>query len=130
VDVVKEADYLVIAAPLTSETLNMFDAKILQDCKAGQILINIGRGKLIVESALIDALEHGPLGGAALDVVAMEPLPESSKLWSLPNVVISPHNADQTVDFRHQSTRLFCDNCQRFLEKMPLHGLVNKQLGY
>lgn len=108
----------------------MFDGNILQACKPGQILINIGRGKLIVESALIDALENGPLGGAALDVFATEPLPETSKLWELPNVVISPHNADQTVDFRHQSTRLFCDNCQRFLEKQPLHGIVNKQLGY
>lgn len=126
----QESDYLVIAAPLTSETIHMFDKKLFRHCKKGQILINIGRGRLIVEEDLIEALKDGTLAGAALDVFATEPLPETSPIWDLPNVVISPHSADMVEGFIHKSVSFFCENCVRFLNKQPVKGLANKQLGY
>lgn len=96
----------------------------------GQVLINIGRGKLIDEDALVAALAEGRLRGAALDVFATEPLPESSKLWELSNVLVSPHCADSTQDCRHKSTRFFCENCVRYLEGKELQCIVDKVNGY
>lgn len=95
-----------------------------------QVVINIGRGPLIVEKDLVAALTDGTLRGAALDVFDTEPLPTSSPLWDLPSVLLSPHNADMTADFRHQSVRLFCDNCYKFLGGDPLTNIVDKRLGY
>ena len=130
VDIVKDSDYLVLVAPLTMETIHMVDKKLLRHSKPGQVLINIGRGRLIVENDLIEALENNTLFGAALDVFATEPLPESSKLWDLPNVVISPHCAYMTVDLMQRSVNFFCDNCSKFLNKQSIKGIANKQLGY
>ena len=124
------ADYLVVAAALTPQTKGMLGRKQFSRSKEGQVVINIGRGPLIVEADLVDALADGTLKGAALDVFSEEPLPDSSPLWGLPNVLISPHNADMTVDFRHQSVRLFCDNCYRFLGGDPLVNVVDKKAGY
>jgi phosphoglycerate dehydrogenase-like enzyme len=95
-----------------------------------QVVINIGRGLLLNETDLVNALASGVLKGAALDVFAQEPLPAPSPLWDLPNVLISPHNADMTADFRHQSVRLFCDNCYKFLAGDNLINVVDKSSGY
>ena len=112
----RESDFLVVCAPLTPETLHMIGEKQLANCKRGQILVNIGRGALIDENALIAALQHGFLAGAALDVFTIEPLPQDSPLWTLPNVLLSPHNADMTHNFRHLSVALFSTMCTKYLE--------------
>ena len=110
-----ESDFLVVCAPLTPETRHMIGEKQLANAKPGQIIINIGRGALIDEEALTAALQHGFIAGAALDVFTVEPLPKESLLWQLPNVLLSPHNADMTADFRHKSVKLFTEMCQAYV---------------
>jgi phosphoglycerate dehydrogenase-like enzyme len=92
--------------------------------------INIGRGATVDEDALIRALEEQRIAGAALDVVAREPLDPTSPLWTLPNVLISPHSAS-TADIENRLlTELFCDNLERYLEGKPLRNMIDKQRGY
>jgi phosphoglycerate dehydrogenase-like enzyme len=128
--IVSKSDYLVIATPLTAETENLINASLLKHSKVGQVLINVGRGRIIVEADLIEALENGTLRGAALDVFSTEPLPATSKLWTLPNLIISPHNAYQADGIRNQAMKLFCDNCRRYLNGETLPDLVDKRRGY
>lgn len=89
-------------------------------------------GMSIDQAALIEVLkmENSPIFGCALDVFEKEPLPLESELWQLPNVVISPHNADMTADFRHQSVRFFCDNVKNFINNRELQNVVDKELMY
>jgi len=86
----------------------------------------------IDQAALIEVLkmENSPLLGCALDVFEKEPLPSDSELWQLPNVIISPHNADMTADFRHQSVRFFCENVKSFMNNQGLENVVDKELMY
>ena len=125
-----ESDYVVISTPLTVDTRKMINRTVLNACKPGQVLINLGRGEVIDEQALIAALQEGKLAGAALDVFAKEPLPETSQLWDLPNVLISPHNADQTQTSRYSSVKFFCENAERFINGQELLCIVDKQIGY
>jgi len=110
--------------------VGLINEKTLSACKEGQVLINVGRGPIIVEDALIAALKGGKLRGAALDVFCVEPLPLQSPLWALPNVLLSPHNADKTVDFRHKSVKFFTENCKRFIDGEELLSQVDKLSGY
>lgn len=126
----RNSDYLVISMALTPQTRNFVDEKHLKMAKKGQILINIGRGPLLDEKVLIELLKDGIIAGAALDVFNVEPLPADSPLWSLPNVLVSPHNADYTYDSRHKSVRLFTQNCRRFLAGEDLDCIVDKTSGY
>jgi phosphoglycerate dehydrogenase-like enzyme len=129
--VMSESDYLVVATPLTKSTVGLIGKKELRVAKEGQILINISRGAVIDESALIEALQSGErLGGAALDVFCVEPLPRSSPFWNVPNLLLSPHNADMTINFRHQSVKHFTLNCHRFVGGEELESIVNKECGY
>jgi len=127
--VLSRSDYLVVAMPLTSETHHMLNESNLQYCKLGQVLINIGRGPLIDEAALIAALSDR-LQGAALDVFAVEPLPSDSPLWGLPNVLISPHNADLTETSRYSSVLQFTENCRTVINGDALSCVVDKKAGY
>lgn len=129
-DILAASDYVVLALPLVSDTERLINAAALEYSKKGQVLINIGRGPLIEEAALVAALHEGKLMGAALDVFDIEPLPESSPLWECPRLIISPHNADMTADFKHKSVHLFTENCARCLAGQSLTGIVNKTLGY
>ncbi len=113
-------DDLVLTAPLTEETRNMIGAAELAMLPAGAHLVNVGRGELIDEPAMIAALESGHLGAAALDVFAVEPLPADSPLWAMPNVLISPHSSGGTDLSRHRAAVLFSDNLARFLADEPL----------
>ena len=115
---------------MTSATHSMIAEKQLVDAKKGQVIINVGRGKLIDEEALVAALQCDIISGAALDVFAEEPLPTSSGLWLLPNVLISPHNADMVQNFRHKSVDLFVENCSRFLNEEELLNVVDVHSGY
>jgi phosphoglycerate dehydrogenase-like enzyme len=124
------ADYVVLAAPLTPGTRNMIDAAALAAMRPTARLINIGRGELVVEDDLVEALRHNRISGAALDVFVEEPLADSSPLWAMPNVVVSPHMSGDVVGWRDELVALFLDNLGRFRDGGPLLNVVDKQLGY
>ncbi len=121
----RSADNLVLCAPHTDKTEAMLGAEELALLPRGAILINIGRGALVDEPALIEALQSGQLGGACLDVFANEPLPENSPLWEMPNVLISPHSASTSDRENRRLTDLFCDNLNRFLADQPLRNVFD-----
>lgn len=125
-----EADYVVLAAPLTKSTRGMVDASVLAAMKPGARLINVGRGGLVDEEALIDHLAAGRLAGAALDVFGQEPLPARSPLWDMPGVMISPHTAGETTSEREALVEVFLDNLTRHIEGRPLRNVVDKRRGY
>jgi phosphoglycerate dehydrogenase-like enzyme len=127
-----QSDYILISTPLTDETRGMMDAQAFSHVKPGAVLINVGRGPIIDESVMIEELKPGGrLKGAALDVFAVEPLPLTSELWTLPNTLISPHNMDKTEMFMHESTDFFLnENVQRFIRNIPLLNPVNPLSGY
>ena len=127
-DVVQTSDYLVVALALTNETKLLLNKTHFRAAKPGQILINVSRGGVLVEDDLIEALQHGPLGGAALDVFTTEPLPLESPLWACENVLISPHN--MVVDSKERIVQLFSENCERFERGEKLCNLVNVMEGY
>jgi phosphoglycerate dehydrogenase-like enzyme len=125
-----EADYVVLAAPLTPDTRGMVDAPVLAAMKPGARLINVGRGALVDEKALVDHLAAGRLAGAALDVFDQEPLPAESPLWDMPGVIVSPHMAGETMGEREALIELFLDNLTRRAEGLPLRNVVDKRRGY
>ena len=121
------ADYVVVSAPLTEETRGLVDPGRM---KRGAVLINVGRGAVVDEAALVEALRSNHLKGAALDVFATEPLPPDHPLWTLDNVLISPHCADHTPDSHELAMRCFLDNLGRFERGEPLVNVVDKATGY
>jgi D-3-phosphoglycerate dehydrogenase len=98
--------------------------------KPGSILVNMARGQLVVEDALVDALESGQLDSAALDVTPQEPPAPTSRLWTAPRLIITPHVAGQSARRIDAMTDFFCDNLRRYVEGRPLRNLVDKQLGF
>lgn len=123
-EVLPRADAVVLICPHTPETEGLMDAEAFARLPRGAILVNVGRGALVDEPAMIAALRSGHLGGAALDVAAVEPLPKQSPLWDLPNVLITPHSAS-TVDRENERlTELFCENLRRWLAGEPLLNVV------
>jgi phosphoglycerate dehydrogenase-like enzyme len=120
-----QADYLVLIAPHTPETEGMIGQQELALLKPSAVLINIARGTLVDEPALIRALQTGRLKGAALDVFVEEPLPASSPLWDMPNVIISPHSASTVTQENARITALFCDNILRYLDGRPLRNVLD-----
>ena len=124
------ADYVVLAAPLTDATRGMVDAAALAAMRPTARLINVGRGALVVEADLVAALRNGVIAGAALDVFAEEPLPASSPLWDLPDVIVSPHMSGDLVGWREELVTLFLDNLRRYTTGEPLRNVVDKSLGY
>jgi phosphoglycerate dehydrogenase-like enzyme len=129
-DLLPQADAVAIALPSTSETRRMFDAHAFELMSAGAIFINVGRGSVVDEDALVAALKSGRLRGAALDVFATEPLPADSPLWDLPNVLISPHTAALSVHENERIVGLFCDNLRRYLAGEELVNRVDRRLLY
>jgi phosphoglycerate dehydrogenase-like enzyme len=126
-----ESDYILISTPLTKQTRGMISAEALSHCKHSAVVINVGRGPIIDEDALIEALSTGKIKGAGLDVMTVEPLPKSSPLWKLDNVLLSPHNMDMTLTFMRESTEFFInENLPRFLRGKELLNLVDKTAGY
>ena len=125
-----ECDYLVIAAPLTPGTHHLLDAAALAAMRPTAVVVNVARGDLVDEAALIDALQAGRLGGAALDVFAREPLPADSPLWALPNVILTPHIAGHTPAYASRAMTLFAENVRRYLAGEPLLNTVDPRAGY
>mmetsp|Transcript_22105 Transcript_22105/g.37313 ORF Transcript_22105/g.37313 Transcript_22105/m.37313 type:complete len:261 (+) Transcript_22105:126-908(+) len=130
-EIMQQSDYLVVCLALTPQTVKFIREEHFKKAKKGQILINIGRGALLDEEALIRALQSGDIAGAALDVFTQEPLPASSPLWDLPNVLISPHTADLTEDSRYTSVKFFTENVAKFLSNdKDLECVVDKSARY
>jgi len=121
-------DYLVLVLPHTVETTDLINSKTLEKMKASAVLINIGRGNVIVEPDLVRALKGSAIRAAVLDVFREEPLAAESALWALPNAFITPHNA--AVSFPRDIIRIFYDNYQRFLEKQTLQYVIDFKKGY
>ena len=124
------ADVVALCAPLTGETAGMIDAGRFARIKPGAILINVTRGELVVSEALIAALDSGRLGGAGLDVQAIEPLPADDPLWRFPNVVMTPHTAGASQLRAGRNVDRFIENLGRFRCGEPLLGAVDKTLGF
>jgi glyoxylate/hydroxypyruvate reductase len=122
------ADVIVLCVPHTKNTEKMFGAVELATTRRDAFLINIARGAVVDELALIKALQSGQLGGAALDVFSEEPLPANSPFWQMPNVIVSPHSACTSDRENLRLTDLFCDNLERFLNNQPLRNVLDTEL--
>ncbi|HEX6551926.1 MAG TPA: D-2-hydroxyacid dehydrogenase [Ktedonobacteraceae bacterium] len=125
-----ESDVVVIAVPLTSKTRELFGDAAFQAMKPTAFLVNIARGDVCAEAALVRALEERLIAGAALDVFHQEPLPPGHPLWHLPNVFISPHSAGLTSQYDERSATVFEENMRRYLVGEPLYNVVDKRQGY
>jgi phosphoglycerate dehydrogenase-like enzyme len=125
-----EADYVMIAAPITSATQSLFDSARLAHMKPDAYLINVSRGQLVDEGALAAALRQKKIAGAALDVFSVEPLPQDSPLWGLDNLLITPHTAAVTEKLWERHYALMRENLRRYLAGEPLLGVVDKTKGY
>ncbi|MGC9521171.1 MAG: D-2-hydroxyacid dehydrogenase [Anaerolineae bacterium] len=124
------ADFVVIAAPLTPETRGLIGTAELHRMREDAWLINIARGPIVDQAALIAALQEDVIAGAALDVFDEERLPADSPLWTLPNVILTPHNSWSTPHLKTREAQLFLDNLQRYLRDEPLRNLVDPSRGY
>ena len=125
-----ESDFVVVTLPLTPETRNILGKAEFEKMKPTACLVNIARGGVIDEEALVQALRSNVIAGAALDVFAVEPLPAESELWKMPNVIVTPHLAGQRDDYYLLATGLFCDNLKQYLSGKKLVNVIDKTKGY
>jgi len=129
-ELMARSDYVVVAAPLTPDTRGLVSADAIAAMKPSGVMINVGRGAVIDEPALIDALRQKRIRGAALDVFAQEPLPAGHPMYGLDNLLLSPHCADHTQTWIDDAMHFFTGNLERFLSGEPLRNVVEKRLGY
>ena len=123
-------DYVVAAAPLTEDTRGLIGEKELAAMKSSGVIINVGRGPVISEAALVKALQERRIKGAGLDVFDKEPLPRDHPFWKLDNVLLSPHCADHTSTWMEEAMEFFLYNFERFTKGEPLENVVDKRAGY
>lgn len=129
-ELLAQSDCVVVTLPLTPETKKLLGEPELQAMKKTAYLVNVARGGIIDEPVLIRALSENWIAGAGLDVFAREPLPEESRLWELPNVIITPHIAGDREDYGAMAVNLFCENLSRYLDGQELVNLIDKKRGY
>jgi phosphoglycerate dehydrogenase-like enzyme len=129
-EMIARCDYLVVAAPLTPDTKGLIGEAEFAAMKPNAVVINVGRGPVIDEAAMVRALTEGRIKGAGLDVFEKEPLPEGHPFYGLENVLLSPHCADHTADWQEQAMRFFLEQFERFRTGEPLRNVVNKKQGY
>jgi phosphoglycerate dehydrogenase-like enzyme len=129
-ELLAQSDYVVVVTPLTPETRGMIGEPEFEMMKPTAVLINIGRGPVVDEPSLIHALQRKRIRGAALDVFDTEPLPAGHPFYKIENLLLSPHCADHTPDWKERTMRLFLENFERFRRGEPLLNVVNKKLGY
>jgi phosphoglycerate dehydrogenase-like enzyme len=129
-ELLAESDFIVLAAPLTPETENMIADETLALVKPGAWLINVARGRLVDERALLRALREGPLGGAILDAFRDEPLPASSPFYDIPNAIVTPHTSWSSGRVLDRSVELFCENLRHYAAGEPLVNVVDPAVGY
>ena len=130
IDELRQTDVLILAAPRTSETRAMIGAEEFAAMKPAAVLVNVGRGRLVDEQALVNALRQGRIAGAAIDAFEREPLPDDHPLWALPNVLVSPHIAAFGTDYWKPAVDLFLENVARYTSGQPLKNVVDKRSGY
>ena len=128
--IVGRADHIVLTLPGTAQTEKLVNAQLLSLAKPGVTIVNVGRGTVIDEDALVDALRSGQVGFAALDVFAVEPLPADSPLWDLDNVLVSPHSGGLDSREDERICEIFCDNLRAYLAGRTLANVVDPALGY
>jgi phosphoglycerate dehydrogenase-like enzyme len=129
-ELMSTSDYVLLAAPLTDGTRGMIGAAQIAAMKPAGVLMNVGRGAVVEEPALIEALQTGKIRGAALDVFEVEPLPAAHPFYKMENVLLSPHTVDHVQDFIHLAVESFLENLRRFQTNQPLLNLVDKRAGY
>ena len=129
-DMLARCDFVVLAVSLTDETRSMFSEAEFRAMKPGSFFMNVSRGGTVDQDALIRALKDGHLGGAGLDVLTPEPLPEDSELWDLPNVIITPHNSGGIRSHAVRATEFFCQNLKRYIDGQPLENVIDPKTGY
>ncbi|HTE08426.1 MAG TPA: D-2-hydroxyacid dehydrogenase [Flavitalea sp.] len=129
-EMVPQADVLMSAAPLTKETRGMFNEQVFQAMKRTAYFINVSRGGLVDQPALVNALKSKKIRGAGIDVASPEPLPASDPLWTCPNLVITPHNSSDAPSRTIRLTELVVENMRRYSQDLPLLNVVDKQRGY
>jgi D-3-phosphoglycerate dehydrogenase len=129
-DVLEQSDVVILCVPLNDDTHHLIDAGRFERMKRSALLVNVARGPVVDEAALIDALASGRLSGAGLDVAEVEPLPSDSPLWDLPQVIITPHVGAQSTRRADVTTAFLARNLRRFLAGQPLLNLVDKRLGF
>jgi phosphoglycerate dehydrogenase-like enzyme len=129
-DALADADHVLDALPLTDATRGLFDAAAFAAMPPGARFYNVGRGGTVDEAALIEALRTGGIAGAALDVFATEPLPDESPLWTMPNVIVSPHVSGDIAGWEEQVVAIFVENAHRFAAGEPLENLIDKGAGH
>ena len=123
-------DFVVVTAPQVNGAPPIISETVLAAMKKTAVLVNVARGAVVDEAALITALSSGKIAGAALDVFKQEPLPPTSPLWNLENVILSPHVSGNSVTYHEKAATLFAENLRRYLEKQPLLNLFNRKRGY
>jgi len=124
------SDFVVLSVPATPVTRGMIGRDQLQRMRRSAVLVNVARGTVVDEIALIDALQQGRLRGAGLDVFATEPLPAESPLWRMPNVLITPHVSATTERYWEREGDLIIDNVERYVDGSELRNVVDKSAGY
>ncbi|MFL5660529.1 MAG: D-2-hydroxyacid dehydrogenase [Ktedonobacteraceae bacterium] len=129
-DLLRESDVVLIAVPLTPKTHHLFDASAFQAMKASAFLVNIARGEICDEQALIQAIEQKEIAGAALDVFEHEPLPSESPLWNMPNVFVTPHISGLTSHYNARAATIFEANLRQYLAGKQLYNVVDRSRGY
>jgi phosphoglycerate dehydrogenase-like enzyme len=129
-DVLARSDIVVVAVPGTAANESLFDAKAFAAMRPRSVFVNVGRGMLVDEDALVASLGDGHLGAAAIDVARTEPLPPDSPLWTTPNLYISPHSSAGTDQYGRRAFDLFCENLTRFVRGQPLVNVVDLSSGY
>ena len=129
-ELLAESDFVVLAAPLTPDTQGLISDEAIAQMKPGAWVINVARGELVDERALARALSEGRLGGAVLDTFREEPLPPTSTLYDLPNVILTPHTSWSSTRVLDRSVDLFCDNLRRFADGLTLVNVVDPDAGY
>ncbi|WP_018305925.1 D-2-hydroxyacid dehydrogenase [Desulfitobacterium hafniense] len=125
-----QADFVVVVVPLTPETTKLIGEKEFKLMKKTSYIINIARGKVIDEKALVKALQDGDIGGAGLDCVEDEPLPQDSPLWDMPNVIITPHTAADSPFYMDRAMNQFCESLKKFINNQDILNKINKNKGY
>ncbi|TVR65904.1 MAG: D-2-hydroxyacid dehydrogenase [Gemmatimonadales bacterium] len=128
--ILAESHVVVVSVPDTPATRGMLTRERLRSLRPGAVLVNVSRGKVLDEDALVEVLREGRIRGAGLDVFRKEPLPADSPLWSLPNVLLTPHVSAVSRGFWRRETELMLENFSRFLEGRPLRNLVDREAGY
>jgi phosphoglycerate dehydrogenase-like enzyme len=129
-DLMARADDVVVAAPLTPQTEGLVGREAIAALKRTAVLVNVGRGPVVDEAALVEALEQGRIRGAALDVFETEPLPSGHPFWRQSNVLLSPHCADNVPGWVDEAMRVFLRQLERFRRGEPLRDVVDKAAGY